>query len=326
MKRARMRRILIAGLLAVGFVSGAFAQAQKTKMTIATGVDPSLGTFYVALAGGFFEKNGLDVTLRTGPSGSAMVAFLVQNQVQAALGGEIAGMQNFNLDNNVTVVASTVQMPRYFGVVARNIDSFGALKGKKIGVSVGSASDVFWRAIVDKRGLNVKDYTIVNVEPPEMLAALQRGNIDAFVAWEPWLTRTTEAVPGSKVVLDNEGIIDPRAYLYINRGWAMQNPEAAVAFMRALSEASQLLRNNPDEGAKLIATYLKMEVPFTRELTKKVNFDLIMDQAAVDALKVVETQLKDSGKLAKPIDWEKFVYTDPLKKVQPAKVNYVLPK
>lgn len=326
MKRPGMRWILVASLLAVGFASAAFAQAQKTKMTIATGVDPSLGTFYVALAGGYFEKNGLDVTLRTGPSGSAMVAFLVQNQVQAALGGEIAGIQNFNLDNNVTVVASTVQMPRYFGVVARNIDSFGALKGKKIGVSLGSASDVFWRAIVEKRGLNVKDYTIVNVEPPEMLAALDRGNIDAFVAWEPWLTRTVQAVSGSKVVLDNEGILDPRAYLYMNRGWAMQNPEAAVSFMRALSEASQLLRSNPDESAKLIAGYLKMEVPFTRELTKKLNFDLVMDQAAVDALKVIEVQLKDSGKLAKPVDWERFVYTDPLKKVQPAKVNYVLSK
>jgi len=140
------------------------------------------------------------------------------------------------------------------------------------------------------------------------------------------MTRTIEAVPGSKILLDNEGIIDPRAFLYINRGWATQNPEAAVAFMRALNDASQLLREKPDEAARIIAAYLKMEAPFTRELTRKVNFDLVMDQSALDALKAIEVQLKDSGKLAKPVDWGKFVYTEPLKKVLPAKVNYELPK
>ena len=40
-----------------------------------------------------------------------------------------------------------------------------------------------------------KDYTVVNVEPPEMLAAIQRGNIDAFAVWEPWLSRTAAGGP-----------------------------------------------------------------------------------------------------------------------------------
>ena len=47
-----------------------FAQAQTpTKLTIATGVDPSFAQFYVGKEGGFFERNGLDVTVNTGPSG-----------------------------------------------------------------------------------------------------------------------------------------------------------------------------------------------------------------------------------------------------------------
>ena len=98
-----MKRLVIAFFLVLGVAFPAAAQGTKTKMTIATGVDPSLGTFYVAKVGGFFDKHGLDVQLNTGPSGSAMVAFLVQNQVQAVLAAEQAGIQNFNLDNNVTV-------------------------------------------------------------------------------------------------------------------------------------------------------------------------------------------------------------------------------
>ncbi len=321
-----MKKALIAAILTVCFASAATAQGPKTKMTIATGVDPSLGTFYVAKVGGFFDKHGLDVQLNTGPSGSAMVSFLVQNQVQAVLAAEQAGIQTFNLDNNVTVAAQAMQMLRYFGVVARNIDSIEGLKGKKIGVSLGSASEVFWRALVEKLGLDAKDYTVVNVDPPEMLAAIQRGNIDAFAVWEPWLTRTLQAVPGTKIVRDNEGIINPRNFVYINRGWAAQNPDAAVAFMRALVDATQLLRNNPDEAAKHISTFLKMDLTLTLELIKKVNFDLYLDQSSIDHLKRIETQLKEGGKLAKPIDWEKFIYADVMKKAQPERVNFTLPK
>jgi ABC-type nitrate/sulfonate/bicarbonate transport system substrate-binding protein len=320
-----MKRLILAGLALALTASAAVAQ-QKTKMTIGTGVDPSLGTFYVAKVGGFFDKNGLDVQLNTGPSGSAMVAFLVQNQIQAALGAEQAGIQNFNLDNNISVAAQAMMPLRYFGLLARNAQSIDQLKGKKIGVAAGSASEVFWRALVEKMNLDVKDYTIVQVEPPEMLAALERGNIDAFSSWEPWLTRTTQAVPNTKILQTNEGVINTRNFLYVNRGWATQNPEAAAAFMRALIEATQLIRNNPDEAAKHIATFLKMDYPLTRELVGKVDFDIYLDQNSIEHLRRIESQLKESGKLAKPIDWEKFIFPDMLKKVAPERVNYTLAK
>jgi NitT/TauT family transport system substrate-binding protein len=322
-----MKALIAAAMIAIGIATGAAAaEGQKTKMTIATGVDPSLGTFYVAKVGGFFDKHGLDVQLNTGPSGSAMVAFLVQNQVQAVLGAEQAGIQNFNLDNNVTVAAQAMQMLRYFGIVGHNIDSVEGLKGKKIGVSLGSASEVFWRAFVEKLGLKAADYTVINVEPPEMLAALQRGNIDAFSAWEPWLTRTVQAVPGAKIIRDNEGIINPRNFVYMNKGWAEKNPEAAVSFMKALVDATKLLREKPDEAAEHIASFLKLDLPLTRELVRKVDFDIYLDQSSIDHLKRIETQLQEGGKLAKPIDWEKFIYADVLRKVEPDRVSFTLPK
>ena len=54
--------------------SAAWAQ---TKMTIATGVDPVFSAYYVAQQEGLFKKHGLDVRINTGPSGSAMVSFLI---------------------------------------------------------------------------------------------------------------------------------------------------------------------------------------------------------------------------------------------------------
>src|SRR5215468_6925150 len=116
------RRTLLAGAALASVPLGLKAQT-LTKMTIATGVDPAFSQFYVAKEGGLFEKNGLDVTINTGPSGSAMVPFLVNNQVQAAYGSDLAGVINHQVDGNIVAVADGTYLANWESVVARDIDS-----------------------------------------------------------------------------------------------------------------------------------------------------------------------------------------------------------
>src|SRR6266853_2043580 len=194
----------------------------QTKMTIATGVDPVFSAYYVAQQEGLFKKHELDVRINTGPSGSAMVAFLVNGQIESAFGSEIAGVANHNLDPNVVVVAQATRLVRWIAVVGRNVDTLDQLKGKKVGIARGSGGEVFWLAMIDKLKLNPADYTVVNVEAPEMVAALERGNIDAYAVWEPWVTRGLAAVKNTKVLRDQEGILEQGVYIYMNLGWLKQ--------------------------------------------------------------------------------------------------------
>lgn len=302
------------------------AAAAPTKMTIATGVDPSFSAYFVAKLSGIFEKNGLDVQLNTGPSGSAMVAFVIQNQVQSAFGAEQAGIQNSNIDKNVVVAAEGALMQQWYGLVARNIDGLDGLKGKKIGVARGSGSEVFWFGLVSKLKLNPADYKIVQVEAPEMVAALERGDIDAFTSWEPWLTRATAAIPNTEVIRTQEGIMSPRVYIYVNREWSEKNPAAAVSFMRSIVEATDLIKNDPAAAAGYVATFLKMDRDLATNLMTKLRFDVRLDQGSIENFELNEQQLKGIGKLAKPVDWQAFVYPDLLKQVRPEKVDYALPK
>src|SRR6266850_1101106 len=184
MLRRGAQCLLVLGLLICGGTAGA-----QTKMTIAAGVDPVFSAYYVAQQEGLFKKHGLDVRINTGPSGSAMVSFLVNGQIESAFGSEIAGVSNHNLDPNVVVVAQATRLVRWIALVGRNVDNLDQLKGKKVGVARGSGGEVFWLAMLDKLKLNPADYTVVNVEAPEMVAALERGNIDAYAVWEPWVTR-----------------------------------------------------------------------------------------------------------------------------------------
>ncbi len=308
-------------VLSVLLWSGA-AWAQ-TKMTIATGVDPVFSAYYVAQQEGLFKKHGLDVRINTGPSGSAMVSFLINGQIESAFGSEIAGVANHNLDPNVVVVAQATRLVRWIAIVGRNVDNLEQLKGKKIGVARGSGGEVFWLALIDKLKLNAADYTVVNVEAPEMIAALERGNIDAYAVWEPWVTRGLAAVKNTKVLRDQEGILEQGVYIYMNLGWIKKNPEQAEGFVRALIEATDVINKDRKRAAKDVSDFLKsLDPQLVEQLMTKLRFEVVLDDFTISLFRLAETQLKQQGKLTKPLDLGAFVYPDLLRKLQPKSVNY----
>lgn len=295
----------------------------QTRMTIATGVDPVFSAYYVAQQEGLFKKHGLDVRINTGPSGSAMVAFLVNGQIESAFGSEIAGVANHNLDPNVVVVAQATRLVRWIAVVGRNVDTLDQLKGKKVGIARGSGGEVFWLAMIDKLKLNPADYTVVNVEAPEMVAALERGNIDAYVVWEPWVTRGLAAIKNTKVLRTQEGILEQGVYVYMNRGWIQKNPAPAEAFIRALADATDLINRDRKRAAKDVSDFLKnLDPAMVEQLMAKLTFEMELSDFTVNLFRLAEAQLKAQGKLAKPLDWSGFIYPELMRKVLPAKVNY----
>jgi ABC-type nitrate/sulfonate/bicarbonate transport system substrate-binding protein len=311
------------GLLLVVLLGWSSPALAQTKMTIATGVDPVFSAYYVAQEEGLFKKHGLDVRINTGPSGSAMVAFLVNGQIESAFGSEIAGVANHNLDPNVVVVAQATRLVRWIAVVGRNIDSLDGLKGKKIGIARGSGGEVFWLAMIDKLKLNPADYTVVNVEAPEMVAALERGNIDAYAVWEPWVTRGLAAVKNTKVLRTQEGILEQGVYIYMNRGWITKNPAPAEAFVRALVEATAVINKDRKRAARDVSAFLKsLDPPLVETLMTKLTFDVELSDFTLELFRLAESQLKQQGKLAKPVDYGAFVYPELLRKIAPGKVDY----
>ena len=314
-----MKIFLTAAALLLAAASA--ANAQLVKMTIATGVDPAFAQFYVAKEGGLFEKNGLDVSINTGPSGSAMVPFLVNNQVQAAYGSDLAGVINHQVDQNVVAVADGTYLARWESVIGKNVPDLAALKGKKVGIAIGTGSEIFWRRLLDKRGLDPADYTQVNVEAPEMLAAIERGDIDAFAVWEPWPTRTLMSVKGTKVLATAEGIYNNINFIYMNRGWIEKNRATAEKFMRALCEANDVIGKDRPAAAKLVSKFLRMPVELTTELMPKVEYDMDWQPRSLGAIEDSERLLADQKKLKAPLDYSKYVYLDLLKTVRPENVK-----
>jgi hypothetical protein len=291
------------------------------KMVIATGVDPSFSPYYVGKEGGFFEKHGLDVTINTGPSGSAMVAFLIGDQVNSAFGSEQAGVSAHTRDPKVVAIAEGTALLRWLSVVGRNIESMEQLKGKKVGVARGTGGEVFWLAVIEKLKLNPADYTIVNVEAPEMVAALERGNIDAFAVWEPWPTRALRAIPNTKILLNNETVLIVRNFIYANKGWAEANPDATRRFLLALIESAAFIDSNREQATAQVARFLRQDRALIGELLTKIRFPLDLTADSVGNMQLAIDQLRGMGRLTKEVTPGEVIWSEPLKAVAPDRVR-----
>jgi ABC-type nitrate/sulfonate/bicarbonate transport system substrate-binding protein len=308
--------------LSAGLGLAASAGAEpESKMTIATGVDPAFSQFYVAKEAGLFKNNGLEVTITTGPSGSAMVPLLINNQIHAAYGSDLAGVINHNLDGNIVAVADGTYLIKWLSVVGRNIPDMAALKGKRVGVARGTGGEIFWDRVVDKLKLNADDYKIIDIEAPEMVAAIERGDIDAFATWEPWPTRALLNVKGTKVLQDAEGIYNNINFVYMNRTWIEANRDNAVRFMRALVEANDLIASDRQAAVGMVSRFLKLPIELTRELMPKLEFDMTLTDRAIATIKISEEQLRRQGKLKVPLDYSRYVYVDLLQQVRPENVR-----
>jgi len=293
----------------------------KAQMTIATGVDPSFSQYYVAKEAEIFDKNGLDVQINTGPSGSAMVPFLINDQVNSAYGSDFAGVVNHNLDAKVVAVADGSLLVNWESLVAKNIDNLDGLKGKKIGYAKGTGSEIYWDSLVAKYHLNPADYKMVEVDAPEMVAAIERGDIDAFAVWEPWPTRTVLSVKGTKILVGSKGLIKNRNFIYMNRGWIEKNKDTAIAFMKSLVEANDIINGEREKATAMVSKFLSMPAELTKELMPKLEFDMYWHDATLEAIDASVALLQKQGKSKGEFDYQAYIYADLLKTVRPDAVT-----
>lgn len=313
---------LAALALLAGLAPGRGAEAQP--MVIATGVDPGFAHFYVATRAGILKKHGIDAELKTGPSGGAMIPLLISNQSNASMSAALAGLNNHLTDANVVAVAQIVTYDRWYGIVSlKEIAKVEDLKGRKIGITPGTASESLWAEILKHYKLDPAEYNkgIVKVEAPEMLAAIERGDIHAFSNWEPWLSRTVLALPKTHVLRDNYGILQDLGYIYMNRGWIEKNRETAVKFMRAMVETADFINGKPEETRKIVGQVLNLSPELMNAMMPKLSFYTKLDQQTVDLTRVHIDQLTARGRITGKFDYNKWFYPDLLRAADASRVN-----
>ena len=306
-------------------ISVAIGAAELPRMIIATGVDPSFAHFYVGVSANILKNNGVDAQLKTGPSGGAMVPLVISDQANAAMAASPPGLVNHLVDPDVVAVAQISVYEHFYGILAtKAFKNLQELKGRKVGITRATASEALWYGALKKFDLPGPYAEFVYVEPPEMLAAIERGDIVAFTSWEPWLSRTLLAVPNTQLLMDNHDIFLDAGFIYMNRRWIEQNKDTAVKFMRAMVEATDFIRQKPEETKKIVGDTVNIPPELMTMIMPKVTDCAKLDGQSYDLTKVQVELLKQRGRIQGEFAYGKFFYPDLLRAVNPSLVD--LPK
>jgi taurine transport system substrate-binding protein len=133
--------------------------------------------------------------------------------------------------------------------VARNgsgINTLADLKGKKIGVPFTSTTHFHTMVALDAAKVDPATVRILNLRPPEVAAAWERGDIDATFIWEPVLSRikaTGKPLITSGEIARQTGKATFDGVL-ANTGWAKTNGDFITKFIKVMAAADADYRAN----------------------------------------------------------------------------------
>jgi len=134
-------------------------------------------------------------------------------------------------------------------LVAKNgsgINSVADLKGKKIAMPFNSTTHFHTMVALEQAGVNPADVQILNMRPPEVRAAWQRGDIQATWIWDPVLAEVKKdgkvIVSSGKISADT-GKATFDGYI-VNKDWAKANRDFMVKFVKVLAASDENYRAN----------------------------------------------------------------------------------
>jgi len=142
-------------------------------------------------------------------------------------------------------------------LVARNgsgVDTIAQLRGKRIGTPYASTAHYSLLAALNQNGLSPSDVQLIDLQPQAILAAWDRGDIDAAYTWLPTLDqlRTTgkDLITSRQLATDGKPTLDLGA---VADDFAAQHPDVVDTWRQQEARALTLIHDDPAAAAKAIA-------------------------------------------------------------------------
>lgn len=222
-------------------------QANAIEVTVAyqTSAEPAK----VAQADGTFARaSGATVKWLKFDSGASVVRALASGDVQIGNIGSsplaVAASQNVPIE--VFLLASQLGSSEAL-VVKQDLPSPTALAGKRIAVPFTSTTHYSLLAALRHWGVDPASLQIVNLQPPAIIAAWQRGDIDGAYVWAPALNELSKE---GKVLTDSAQVGKwgaPTLDVWVVRKeFAKAHPEVVQAFVDSTLAAQRDYLANPD--------------------------------------------------------------------------------
>ena len=246
-----MKRLLATVLLALVAAAPAFAQKE---VTIA--YQDMLVPYRVSQEAKDLEKaTGYKINWKQFGGGGEVIKAMASGAVQIGEVGSAGIAAAASRGEPIELFWILDDIGSAEALVAKNgsgINSIKDLKGKKIAMPFNSTTHFHTMVALQQAGVNPADVQILNMRPPEVRAAWQRGDIQATFIWDPVLA---EAKKDGKVILTSGQVSQSTGKAtfdgyVVNKNWAKDHGDFVVKFVKVLAAADERYRANKAKWTK----------------------------------------------------------------------------
>ena len=203
----------------------------------------------VAIVDGVFERTtGADIKWVKFDSGAKVITAMASGDVHIALAGSSPIAAGVSRGLPIELFWITEDIASAEALVVRDGSGITApsdLVGKKIGVPFVSTTHFHVLFALEQFGIRQRRVRLLNLQPPAIVAAWERGDIDAAFVWDPALGRIKQSgrvlITSGQLSSWGKATFDG---MVVQRDFARENREFMVSFVRTIAAADAAYRDN----------------------------------------------------------------------------------
>ena len=319
------RRVLL-----LGVACAALSATAQSKKEVTFAHQDMMVPLRIVMESGELEKaTGYKINWRMFGGGGDVIRAMASGDVQIGEAGSSPVAAAASQGQDIQLFWILDDIANAEALIARNdkgIKSLADLKGKKVATPFVSTSHYQLMLALKMAGLSAADVNVMNMRPPEIAAAWERGDIDAAFIWDPILSK----IKSNGTAITTSGEIGKKGYptfdgIVVNRQWASENKAFMVALTKALAKADAEYRANGAKWSvdspqvKAVAKWTKADAKDVVASMALYKFPTAQEQVsavwlgggAAKALKDTADFLKEQGRVqAVQPDYNKFVTTE----------------
>jgi NitT/TauT family transport system substrate-binding protein len=239
---------------------------------------------FIAEEKGYFLEQGLKINYHNFPTGKLALDALIGGEADIATTADVPIALAGLADQDISVLATIEHSSNNIQVVARKdsgITTPSDLGNKKVATTKGGGPLFFTHKFLERYDMDVSDIKLVHLNPSDMVTTLIKGDIDAFIVFEPSPAVAIKELGKDKVV--TFAPID----LY-GESWnivVMENygdKESIKKFIRALLKAESFLDNNHEESLEIVSQYSETDINLLGNIMKKHNYEVVLNNLIID--------------------------------------------
>ncbi len=191
------------------------------------------------------------------------------------------------------------------------ITAVAELKGKRVALNKGSNVHFLLVQALAAAGLGPKDIETVYLAPADARAAFERGAVDAWVIWDPFLA-AAQAATGARSLTDATGLAANRQFYLAAQSFAEAHPALLAEILQVIDETDHWAETHQSEVAQLLSPRTGIPAPVLETALARLAYGTRpLDETVIEGQQQIADSFHRLGLIPKPVTVRDIVWSPP---------------